>query len=93
MNDKLKINLQVGGTNYPLIIEREEERFYREAAKQINNKLNLYRQKFSQEGADKIITMVALDIAFTNAKLREMNNTEPFLKKLDELNSVLNEIE
>ena len=33
MDDKLKIHLQIDRERYPLVINREEEIFYREAAK------------------------------------------------------------
>ena len=40
MNDKIKINLQIADSNYPLTINREEEQMVREAAKQVNVRLN-----------------------------------------------------
>ena len=40
MNDKKKINLQIADSNYPLTINREEEQMVREAAKQVNVRLN-----------------------------------------------------
>ena len=45
MNDKIKINLQIADSNYPLTINREEEQMVREAAKQVNIRLNKYREE------------------------------------------------
>ena len=46
MNDKIKINLQIADSNYPLTINREEEQMVREAAKQVNIRLNKYREVY-----------------------------------------------
>ena len=46
MNDKIKINLQIADSNYPLTINREEEQTVREAAKQVNIRLNKYREVY-----------------------------------------------
>ena len=47
MNDKIKINLQIADSNYPLTINREEEEMVREAAKQVNIRLNAYREYYN----------------------------------------------
>ena len=39
MSDKIKINLRIADSNYPLPINREEEEIVREAAKQVNIRL------------------------------------------------------
>ena len=41
MNDKIKINLQMAGAAYPLTINREDEEIVREAAKQVNIRINV----------------------------------------------------
>ena len=46
MNDKIKINLQIADANYPLQINMEEEELVREAAKQVNMRLNTYRSHY-----------------------------------------------
>ena len=46
MNDKIKINLQMAGSTYPLTILREEEEMVREAAKQVDIRLNAYREHY-----------------------------------------------
>ena len=59
MNDKIKINLQIADSNYPLTINREEEQMVREAAKQVNIRLNKYREVYKNLEPEKIIAMVA----------------------------------
>ena len=46
MSDKIKINLRIADSNYPLPINREEEEIVREAAKQVNIRLNKYREVY-----------------------------------------------
>lgn len=93
MSDKLTINLQIGGTNFPLLIDREDERLYREAAESINKRLNLYRQKYTQEGYDKVLAMVTLHFAYEYAKAVDRNDTVPFCKKIKELDELLDKVE
>ena len=49
MNDKIKINLQIADSNYPLTINREEEQTVREAAKQVNIRLNKYTKIWNRK--------------------------------------------
>ena len=58
MNDKIKINLQIADSNYPLTINREEEEMVREAAKQVNIRLNAYREYYKNLEPEKIIAIV-----------------------------------
>ena len=44
MNDKIKINQQIAGFTYRLIISREDEEMVRKAAKQVNTWINTYRE-------------------------------------------------
>ena len=46
MDDVMKIHLLIDNERYPLTIRREDELLYRNAAKQIDNKLNKYRSRF-----------------------------------------------
>lgn len=48
MNDKIKINLQMAGASYPLTINREDEEMVREAAKQVDIRLNAYREHYQK---------------------------------------------
>ncbi len=43
MDDMMKIHLLIDNERYPMTIRREDEQLYRDAAKQIDNKLNKYR--------------------------------------------------
>ena len=91
MNDKIKINLQIADANYPLQINMEEEELVREAAKQVNKRLNTYRSHYRNLELEKIIAMVAYEFSLENQKLKQRNDTEPYSKKIDELTDLLEE--
>lgn len=84
-DDKLRINLLINNERYPLTISREKEQLYRDAAKQIDNKLNKYRRNFPDFSASRHWAMVALELAFENMSLKDRNDTEPYLEKIRQL--------
>ena len=82
MNDKIKINLQMAGASYPLTINREDEEMVREAAKQVDIRLNAYREHYQNVSLERIIAMVAY-------QFKDRNDTEPYTAKIKELTEVL----
>lgn len=91
MNDKIKINLQIADSNYPLTINRKEEEVVREAAKQVNIKLNAYREYYKNVEPEKIIAMVAYQFSLEKLQLIRRNDTSPYTAKIDELTKLLEE--
>ena len=89
MNDKIKINLQIADSNYPLTINREEEEMVREAAKQVNIRLNAYREYYKNLEPEKIIAMVSYQFSLEKLQLKQRNDTSPFTEKVQELNELL----
>lgn len=89
MNDKIKINLQIADSNYPLTIERKDEEMIREAAKQVNNRLNAYRERYKNLSSEKIIAMVAYQFSYERLQLLERNDTGPYTAKIEELTELL----
>ena len=89
MNDKIKINLQIAESNYPLTINREEEEMVREAAKQVNIRLNAYREYYKNFELEKIIAMVAYQFSLEKLQLMQRNDTTPYTEKVKELTELL----
>lgn len=89
MNDKIKINLQIADSNYPLTINREEEQMVREAAKQVNIRLNKYREVYKNLEPEKIIAMVAYQFSLERLQLMQRNDTSPYVEKVKELTELL----
>ena len=91
MNDKIKINLQIADSYYPITINRDEEELMREAAKQVNIKLNAYREHYKSLEPEKLIAMAAYQFSQENLKLRQRNDTGPYTEKIEELTEMLEE--
>ena len=47
MNDKIKINLQIADESFTMTINRDEEELFRKAAKQVNDRMNVYRSMYN----------------------------------------------
>ena len=89
MNDKIKINLQIADSNYPLTINRQEQEMVREAAKQVNIRLNAYREYYKNLEPEKIIAMVAYQFSLEKLQLMQRNDTTPYTEKVKELTELL----
>ena len=89
MNDKIKINLQIADSNYPLTINRQEEEMVREAAKQVNIRLNAYREYYKNLEPEKIIAMVGYQFSLEKLQLMQRNDTTPYTEKVKELTELL----
>ena len=79
----------MAGSTYPLTILREEEEMVREAAKQVDIRLNAYREHYQNVTPEKIIAMVAYQFALENLKMKNQNDTRPYADKIEELTEVL----
>ena len=91
MNDKIKINLQIADSYYPLTINRDEEETVREAAKQVNIRLNAHREHYRNVAPEKIIAMVAYQFSLEKLQLLQRNDTQPYTAKIEELTEMLEE--
>ena len=52
-NEKLNIRLHVYDTDIPVKVNREEEFFYREAAKLISSTVNRYAERYKTKKSEK----------------------------------------
>ena len=77
--------------SYGLWIDRKDEQLARDAAKQIRNKINQYRQNFAQSDVDvkDLLAMVAFQLSMTNLQLEDKNDTSPITDKIQELTGEL----
>ena len=91
MDDKFLIHLDIAEKSYGLGIDRKDEQLARDAAKQIRNKINQYRQNFAQSDVDvkDLLAMVAFQLSMTNLQLEDKNDTSPITDKIQELTGEL----
>jgi len=77
--DKLHIRLHVYDEEISVVINREDEEYYRHAAKLITERFNAYAGKFKGRKSDHTIALMALvDIALMYEKERTHNDTLPY---------------
>lgn len=79
-HESTKIHIQIGNNSYLISIEPNEELFFRQASKDINDLLNNYRRKHSQESStftdENLFVMIALQLMIENNKLKGNLNME-----------------
>ncbi len=87
MNDKDKDKPADGRSLLPSQINCEDEEMV--AAKQVDIRLNAYREHYLNVSLERIIAMVAYQFALENLQLKDRNDTEPYTTKIKELTEVL----
>lgn len=86
--EKLHIRLHVYDTELSVNVLREDEEYYRRAAKLITETVNSYASVFKGRKSDKeLLYMALIDIALRYEKESSRNDTEPFRKLLGQLTS------
>ena len=89
MNDKIRINLNLAGTTYPVFIDRKDEAIIREAAKQVNIRFNRNQLDHPELSPEKVIAITAFELSLQNLDQKDRNDTEPYMNKIKELTEVL----
>ena len=88
--EKFNINLHVYNEDIQVSIDREDEAYYRAAAKLITGRYNIYAGKFKGQISDhRIALMVLLDIALLYQREHAKNDTEPYDNILSRLTSAI----
>lgn len=92
-DNKFQIRLNLYDTELSVKIPREEEEYYRSAAKLINETVNTYFSLFKGKKSDKeILYMSMLHIALQLKKDETRNDTGPFNKLLSDLTSEIESV-
>ena len=89
---KLHITLTTYDTTIHVNVKREDEFFYREAAKLITSTMNTYADIFKGRKSDKEIQYMAmLDIALRYQKSKDVNDTSEYDSILAKLTGEIEE--
>lgn len=89
ISDTFQITLKLSGQNFPITIQRDEELFYRDAEKLINQRYNFYVNRFRGQSMTTYLLMTILDIAVTLQKQEANGNIQPIMATL---NGLINEV-
>lgn len=92
VNDKIRITLQVYDTPFSINVNRDEEEYYRKAAKTITDTVNSYANKFLGRKSEKeLLLMSMIDIALRLSKESTKNDATPFVKLIEKLTAEVEE--
>ncbi len=90
--DRLHIRLHVYDEEIEVVINRDDEEYYRLAAKHITERYNAYAQAFKGRKNDHVIALMTLiDIALKYEKERANNDTLPYDNVLAQLTKEMEE--
>ncbi len=91
-NNKLHIKLHVYDTDISVNVLRDDEVYYRRAAKLITDTVNTYAAVFKGRKTDKeLLYMALIDIALRFEKESGRNDTTPYSDILGKLTSEIEE--
>ena len=93
ISDTFQITLKLGAQNFPITIRREEEIYYRDAEKLINQRYSYYANHYPGQSVTTYLLMTLLDVAVKLQKQEATGNLQPIMATLNglvnELNSAL----
>jgi len=90
--DRLHIRLHVYDEEIEVVIKRDDEEYYRSAAKLITERYNAYAQAYKGRKSDHVIALMTLiDIALMHQKERANNDTSPYDNVLARLTAEIEE--
>lgn len=89
--EKITIRVNIAERYYPLTIARSEEEAIRKMAKQINEVLFQYSQRYPGKETQDYMAMTLLQYALQTQSLSDQNNIAPILEKMEQLNKDLEE--
>lgn len=92
ISDTFQITLKLGGQNFSMTIKREEELFYRDAEKLINQRYSYYANHFAGQSVTTYLLMTVLDIAVRLQRQAASGNIQPVMATLNGLVSELNAV-
>lgn len=78
ISEKLHIQLKVGNEMLPITIRRDLEEIFRQAAKNINERLGRYREAYPMFPDVRCIMMTMLDFAVMELQARGNADTRPY---------------
>ncbi len=90
VSDKFQITIKLGGQNFSITILREDELFYRNAEKLINERFTYYVNHFPQQDKNTYMLMTVLDIAVRMQKIEAHGNLSPVMPRLQKLVEEIN---
>ena len=77
-----QITLKIGGQNFSVTIRRDEEIFYRDAEKLINQRYTYYVNSYPGQAVTTYLLMTVIEIAVRLQKQEANGNLQPIMATL-----------
>lgn len=91
MEEKISLNISIAERSYPLKIDRKDEEKIIKAARLINEKVLLYKQKYQDKDTQDYLAMASLQFVIKLLEAEENNELKKIMQDLRELNEELAE--
>jgi cell division protein ZapA len=85
MNNTLSINIKIDNRVYPLEVNRNDEKKYRDAAKELNEIIHSFRKDYPDKDSQDVISMAAFQLVFQNIQEKENADQSPLISDLKDL--------
>ena len=92
MDEKLSIRINIADRYYPLKIDRKDEEKIRSAARQINEKVIQYKQRYADKDTQDFLAMAALQFVIKSIDCEGKSDVSPILESISEINQNLDSI-
>lgn len=90
---KNKLDVQILDRMYPLEVEESNREAFEATVNELNQRLNLFRSKYSNKDKQDSLAIVALQLATELTELKiKLNNVEQAESILDRLNGALDNL-
>ena len=85
MNNTLSINIKIDNRVYPLVVNRNDEKRYRDAAKELNEIIHSFRNDYPDNDSQDVIAMAAFQMVYQNFQEKENADQSPLISDLKDL--------
>jgi len=85
MNDTLSINIKIDNRIYPLVISRDDEKRYRDAAKQLNELIHSFRNDYPDKDSQDVLAMTAFQVVYSGMLDQEKADESPIVSDLKDM--------
>jgi cell division protein ZapA len=85
MENTFSINIKIDNRVYPLSINRENEKRYRDAAKVLNELIRSFRNDYPDHDSQDVIAMTAFQLVYTSLSEKEKANQSPLINDLKDI--------
>jgi cell division protein ZapA len=85
MDNTLSINIKIDNRVYPLSVNRDDEKRYRDAAKELNELIHSFRNDYPDKDSQDVIAMTAFQVVFTSLSEKEKADQSPLIDDLKDI--------